>query len=62
MGTRSRGGPTTNTVSTPRRGKCGSITAFLHADARNRVGLAVFGALTDLKALAALLLGVPLAG
>ncbi|MEO6703629.1 MAG: hypothetical protein ABI140_10005 [Jatrophihabitantaceae bacterium] len=36
--------------------------AALHARARNRRGLAVFGALTALSALAALLLGVLLAG
>jgi putative copper export protein len=38
------------------------ITAFLHARARTPVGLAVFGALTGLSALAALFLGVLLAG
>jgi putative copper export protein len=38
------------------------ITAFLHARARSRAGLAVFGALTGLSALAALFLGVMLAG
>jgi len=38
------------------------ITAFLHARATTRRGLAVFGALTGLTALGALLLGVILAG
>ncbi|HEX5403312.1 MAG TPA: hypothetical protein VFX16_13520 [Pseudonocardiaceae bacterium] len=38
------------------------ITAFLHARARSVVGLAVFGALTGASALAALFLGVLLAG
>jgi putative copper export protein len=38
------------------------ITAFLHARARSTAGLAVFGALTGLSALAALFLGVLLAG
>jgi putative copper export protein len=38
------------------------ITAFLHARARSAVGLAVFGALTGISALAALFLGVLLAG
>jgi putative copper export protein len=38
------------------------ITAFLHARATSRRGLAVFGALTGGTALAALLLGVVLAG
>lgn len=38
------------------------ITAALHARARTRRGLAVFGALTGLTALAALFLGVLLAG
>ena len=38
------------------------VTAFLHARATSRGGLAVFGALTGLTALAALLLGVILAG
>jgi putative copper export protein len=38
------------------------VTAFLHARARSRGGLAVFGALTGLTALAALFLGVLLAG
>jgi putative copper export protein len=37
-------------------------TAFLHARARSRTGLAVFGALTGLSALGALLVGVLLAG
>lgn len=35
-------------------------TAYLHARSRSRAGLAVFGALTALSALAALLLGVVL--
>jgi putative copper export protein len=34
------------------------LTAFLHARARSRAGLAVFGALTGLTALGALFLGV----
>ena len=38
------------------------VTAALHARARTRAGLAVFGALTGVSALAALLLGVLLAG
>lgn len=38
------------------------IAAFLHARARGTVGLAVFGALTGVSALAALFLGVLLAG
>jgi putative copper export protein len=38
------------------------LAAFLHARARGTLGLAVFGALTGLTALAALLLGVMLAG
>jgi hypothetical protein len=38
------------------------ITAFLHARARSTIGLAVFGALTGASALAALFLGVLLAG
>ena len=38
------------------------ITAVLHARARSAVGLAVFGALTGVSALAALFLGVLLAG
>jgi putative copper export protein len=37
-------------------------TAALHARARSRTGLAVFGALTGITALAALFLGVLLAG
>jgi putative copper export protein len=37
-------------------------TAFLHARATSRRGMAVFGALTGLTALAALLLGIVLAG
>lgn len=37
-------------------------TAYLHSVARSRRGLAVFGALTGLSALAALFLGVMLAG
>ncbi len=37
-------------------------TAALHARSRSRTGLAVFGALTGISALAALLLGVLLAG
>ena len=37
-------------------------TAALHARARSAVGLAVFGALTGLSALAALFLGILLAG
>lgn len=37
-------------------------TAFLHARARSKAGLAVFGALTGLSALAALFVGVLLAG
>ncbi len=37
------------------------VTAALHARARSTVGLAVFGALTGLSALAALFLGVLLA-
>ncbi|HEU5354945.1 MAG TPA: hypothetical protein VFU65_10810 [Actinocrinis sp.] len=37
-------------------------TAFLHARARGTVGLAVFGALTGLSALAALFVGILLAG
>lgn len=37
-------------------------TAFLHARARNTVGLAVFGALTGVSALAALFIGILLAG
>jgi putative copper export protein len=38
------------------------VTAFLHARATSRRGLAVFGALTGLTALLALLLGIVLAG
>jgi len=38
------------------------LTAALHARARSRAGLAVFGALTGISALAALFLGVLLAG
>ena len=38
------------------------ITAALHARAQSTVGLAVFGALTGISALAALFLGVLLAG
>jgi putative copper export protein len=38
------------------------VTAFLHARATTRRGMAVFGALTGLTALGALLLGVVLAG
>lgn len=38
------------------------LTAWLHARSRTGVGLAVFGALTAVTALAALLLGVVLAG
>ncbi|WP_209443540.1 hypothetical protein [Streptomyces anulatus] len=38
------------------------LTAWLHARARTATGLAVFGALTALSALAALFLGVMLAG
>jgi putative copper export protein len=38
------------------------VTAFLHARARSRAGIAVFGALTGLSALLALFLGVLLAG
>jgi len=37
------------------------VTAFLHLRAKSKAGLAVFGALTALTALAALLLGVMLA-
>lgn len=36
------------------------VTAFLHMRARGRAGLAVFGALTGMTAVAALLLGVML--
>ena len=38
------------------------ITAALHARARGKVGLTVFGALTGVSALGALFLGVLLAG
>ena len=38
------------------------ITAALHARARSTAGLAVFGALTSISALAALFLGILLAG
>ena len=38
------------------------ITAVLHARARSAAGLAVFGALTGISALAALFLGILLAG
>jgi putative copper export protein len=38
------------------------VTAFLHARATTRRAMAVFGALTGLTALAALLLGIVLAG
>jgi putative copper export protein len=38
------------------------ITAALHARARSTMGLAVFGALTGVSALAALFLGILLAG
>lgn len=38
------------------------LTAYLHIRARTKLGLAVFGALTGLSALAALLLGILLAG
>ena len=38
------------------------VTAALHARARSTAGLAVFGALTGISALAALLLGILLAG
>jgi len=38
------------------------VTAALHARARTTTGLAVFGALTGLSALAALFLGILLAG
>jgi len=38
------------------------IAAFLHARATSRRGMAVFGALTGLTALGALLLGIVLAG
>lgn len=38
------------------------LTAWLHARAKSTVGLAVFGALTGLSALAALFVGILLAG
>jgi putative copper export protein len=38
------------------------VSAFLHARARGTVGLAVFGALTGVSALAALFVGILLAG
>jgi putative copper export protein len=38
------------------------VTAFLHSRAQSRTGIAVFGALTGLTALAALVLGITLAG
>lgn len=38
------------------------VTAFLHIRSRSRNGLAVFGALTGISALAAVFLGVLLAG
>jgi putative copper export protein len=38
------------------------VTAFLHASARTKPALAVFGALTAISALAALFLGILLAG
>jgi hypothetical protein len=38
------------------------LTAALHARARSAIGLAVFGALTGVSALAALFLGVLLVG
>lgn len=38
------------------------LTAFLHARARGTVGLAVFGALTGVSALAAVFVGILLAG
>ena len=38
------------------------VTAFLHARARRTVWIAIFGALTALSALAAVFLGVLLAG
>ncbi|HEY5990394.1 MAG TPA: hypothetical protein VIV12_29000 [Streptosporangiaceae bacterium] len=38
------------------------LTAYLHTRARSRAGAAVFGALTGISALAALFLGVLLAG
>jgi hypothetical protein len=45
-----------------RVGRICRITAALHARAGSAVGLAVFGALTGVSALAALFLGVLLAG
>ncbi len=38
------------------------VTAFLHMRAKSRTGLAVYGALTGLTALAALFVGIMLAG
>ena len=38
------------------------VTAALHARARSPAGLAIFGALTGVSALAALFLGILLAG
>jgi putative copper export protein len=38
------------------------VTAFLHARAKTKAGLATFGALTGISALAALFLGILLAG
>jgi putative copper export protein len=38
------------------------VTAFLHARAKSKAGLAMFGALTGISALAALFLGVVLHG
>jgi putative copper export protein len=38
------------------------VTAFLHTRSRGTVGLAVFGALTGVSALAALFVGIMLAG
>jgi hypothetical protein len=38
------------------------VTAFLHARARSNAGRAIFGALTGVRALAALFLGILLAG
>jgi hypothetical protein len=38
------------------------VTAFLHARATSRRGMAVFGALTGVTALGAMLLGIVLAG
>ena len=38
------------------------VTAYLHAQAKTKTGLAIFGALTGLTALAALFLGILLAG